>query len=430
MKNFEQPPSLGPEKELSPEEQEQYEKLKKGAANVMKCFSLKRSPDNRRGENLLIITDSGADKLMVRALHEAGQEVAGKDCRLMVAPETKHAAQEFGRTIGEKMKTADAVLLVTSLSRTHSKETVEFLHPRYSSHAIAALLDSPALKHAFPILREKYSPEELAKMLSTRKLDKTSMFPSKARIISITNTKREVLTEGAALENPIEMAQRIDKFAEIMKGVERVKITSENGTDLELDIKVPSLIKENGIIDRPGRGSNFPTGEYGGAVDLAGTNGVYVVDGAVGMIGRVDKPMKITIENGVAVKIEDGESAKKLKEILEKAQKEYEQKYPEDKITSTFKVAEFSFGMNSKAFHYTPEGQKISPPTSLEGEKGLGTVHLALGKNAIYNIPKEDPDYNDIPIHIDCVAMNTSVTGIKEDEKEIELIKNGEMVCL
>ena len=39
-----------------------------------------------------------------------------------------------------------------------------------------------------------------------------------------------------------------------MNEVEKVKITSKNGTDLILDIKVQSLAKETGIIDRPGTG--------------------------------------------------------------------------------------------------------------------------------------------------------------------------------
>jgi len=418
------------EKTLSPEEKEKFEKLKQGARNVIKCFSLKRSPDNRKGENLLIITDSGADKLMIKALLETGKEIAGDDCKIIVAPKTEHAAQEFGKVIGERMKMFDAVLLITSLSRTHSKETVELVYPHHSVEIIGSLLESPILKYAFPKLREKYSVDEIVKMLSERKIDEFSVFPSKSRVISITNTSREILTEGAALEDPQEMAERIDKFAEVMKGVERVKITSENGTDLELDIKVPTLAKETGIVDKPGMGSNFPAGEYGGAVDLAGTNGVYVIDGAIGMIGRPDKPIKLTIEKGKVVNIEGGESAKKLKEILEKANQEYKEKHPDDKITDAFRLAEFSFGMNSKAFRYTEEGERISPPTSLEAEKGLGTIHIALGRNSIFNVEKDDPDYNDIPIHIDCVAMNPSVKGIKKNGEEVEIIKNGKVVCL
>lgn len=421
------------EEELTTEEKEQFEKLEQGATNVIKCFALKRTSNNKKGENLLIVTDSGADKLMIKALWEAGREIARDDCHVIVAPETQHAAQEFqefGETIGEKIKTADAVLLLTSLSRTHSKETGAILHPKHSSEVIASLMDSPALQNALQNLRGKYTPEELSGKLGSRKLCEDSMFSSKARIISITNTKREILTEGGSQEDPLVMAERIDKFAKVMEGVEKVKITSENGTDLELDIKVPTLIKETGIINKPGQGANFPSGEYGGAVDLQDTKGIYVVDGAVGMIGRVDRPIRITLENGLAVKIEGGEAAEKLQEILEKANKEYQEKNPQDKTTSAFRLAEFSFGMNSKAFRYTEKGERMSPPTSLEGEKGLGTIHLALGKNSIFNIDKNDSDYNDIPIHIDCVAMNTTIKGIKENKEEIEILKNGKVVCL
>jgi len=418
------------EQEMSPEELEQFKKLKLGAKNVIKSFSLKRSADNKKGENLLIVTDSGADNLMVKALHEAGKEIAGDDCRVMVAPKTEHAAQEFGESIGGKMKTADAVLLLTSLSRSHSKETVELIHPHHSLEVIAGLLNSPVLEHAFLELREKYSPEELVKLLSERKFNETSMFPSRSRIISITNTDREILTTGGALEDPIEMAERIDRFAEVMKGVEKVKIKSEDGSELELDIKVPTLMKDNGIMEKPGTAGNFPNGEYAGSVDLTDTNGTVIIDGAIGMIGRVDQPVKITIKNGVAIKIEGGESAQKLQEILDKANKEHREKNPKDESTNAFKLAEFSFGMNSKAFRYTEDGKRISPPTSLEGEKGLGTIHIALGKNTLFSVPKDDPDYNNIPIHIDCVSMNTSIKGIKEDGEEVELVRNGEVICL
>ena len=406
------------EEELSPEEKEQYEKLKIGAENVIKSFSLKRSSDNKKGENLLIITDTGADKLMVKALWDAGKQVAGNDCRIIVAPKTEHAAQKFGKSIGEKMKTADAVLLVTSLSRSHAEETVDLLHPHHSAEIISTLLSSPLLKDAFPNLK-KYSPDELKDMLEKRKLKKAGAFPSRSRIISITNTSREILTKGGALEDPIEMAKRIEHFAEIMKGVEKVNITSNNGTNLELDIKVPSLMKEDGIINKPGMASNFPTGEYAGSVDLEGTNGVYVADGAIGMIGRPDKPIKFTIEKGKVVKIEGGKAAKKLKKILDEANREYRKKNPKDKTTDAFKLAEFAFGMNSKAFRYTKDGKRISPPTSLEAEKGLGTIHIALGKNSLFNVEKSDPDYNDIPIHIDCVSMEPTVIGIKENGDQV-----------
>lgn len=416
------------------EQQEEFEALRKGAENVLSCFALKRSPDNKKGENLLIVTDAGADDLMIKALWEAGRKIAGDDCRVVVASKTEHAAQDLGQAIGEKMLSADAVLLFTSLSRSHSEQTSEVAHPHHDKDIIASLLDSPALEGAFPKLRARLASGELdleglTNML-TRRIREDVGFPSKARLISITNTSREILTKGAALEDQPEMRKRIDKFAEIMQDVERVRLTSQNGTDIVVDIKKSTTFKENGVIDQPGQLSNFPMGEYSSAADLTGTSGVYVVDGAVGMIGRVKEPIKIYIENGLATKIEGGESAEQINQILAKAQQEHNLKNPEDKTTSAFKVAEISFGMNSQAFRYENSGERISPPTSLEGEKGLGTTHIALGKNSLFNIKESDPDYNNIPIHIDFVAMRPSVTGIKKDGSEIELVRDGKVVCL
>ena len=415
--------------DLTPEQEKTLETLRTGASNVINCFALKRSDDNKKGENLLIVTDAGADPLMLRALHEAGRGIAGDDCRVVVAPKTKHAAQEFGAEIGEKMKTADAVLLLTSLSRSHAKETVEVLHPEHSAEAITSIMESPEMINSFSGLRA-YTAEELAAKLGSRKLSKNSVFSSKARFISITNTDVWTLTTGGALENPVTMKQRIDKFAEIMKGVEKVRVSSDNGTDLIVDLKVPTLIKETGIIEKPGQGSNFPSGEFGGAVDQNGTSGKYVIDGAIGMIGRVDQPVIVTIRQGLVIDIAGGVAAERLKQILTEANQSYRAKNPKDQKTDAFKTAEFSFGMNSKAFAYDERGKKISPTTSLEGEKGLGTIHLAFGKNSLFNVSKDDPDYNDIPIHIDCVAMQTSVTGIKDDDTEVEIIRKGEMIVI
>jgi len=50
---------------------------------------------------LLIVTDSGADNLMVKALHEAGKEIAGDDCRAdegvwFLGSGGHHSADDFG----------------------------------------------------------------------------------------------------------------------------------------------------------------------------------------------------------------------------------------------------------------------------------------------------------------------------------------------
>lgn len=412
------------EKELTPEEKEEFEKLKLGASNVIKLFTLKRSPDNKKGENLVVIADSGVDDLMLKALYGAGREAVGDDCRVIIVPKTEHPKQALGKAVGEKMQTADAVLLLTSLSRSHSPETRDAMHPLYDEKIIEDLLSSEHLKRQLESLRS-YTPKELKNRLESMKKSPEAMFPSKARFISITSSRREMLNVGGALENIDEMAQRIDKFAEKFEGVRSVHITSEDGTDLNLVVKPNTAMKETGIIDKPGQGSNFPTGEFSMAVEWSGTKGVYVANACATVVNRLAEPIKITFKEGLAVNVEGGKEAVDIKTILDKANREYAEKNPDDKKTNAYRAAEFSFGMNSKAFRLNEEGEKISAPVLLEAEKLFGSVHIALGANGMFNIKKDDPGYNDPPIHIDFVAMNISVTGIKEDGTEIELIKNG-----
>jgi 2,5-dihydroxypyridine 5,6-dioxygenase len=388
-----------PEKELSPEEEENLEQMTQAVKNVLSLFELKRSADNTQGENLIIVTDEGVDELVRLALWQGAKEIAQDDARIIVTPRPEHSAQILGASVGEDLKHADAILLATSLSRTHSQEVGDLLSP--------------------------HSNELIAKLQELRKKERDSMFPSNSRVISITSTTQEILTEGASQEDFVTMRARIEKMKEIMKDVERVHITSELGTDLEVDIKEYTLLGEDGYINRPGMGSNFPVGEYGGAVDLEKTNGVLVVDGAITNIGRVVGPIRIEIKQGKVVSIKGDDLAEKLQTMLEKANEDYRKQNAEGKADA-FKIAEFSFGMNSKAFRYNASGEKIAPPTSLEAEKGLGTIHIAFGKNTVLGVKKDDPDYNNIAIHVDNVVMKPTVKGIRKDGSEIEIINNGE----
>jgi hypothetical protein len=390
------------EKEMLPEEEEEYEKILEGVRNVLQAFELKRSKGNKKGENLILVTDLGVDKIVRKALEKAGRELAGPDFRLIVSTKPDHAAQDFLENVDETIKHADAVLYATSISRSHSKGTIELL--------------------------SEHPDERIRELQNLRRKQRGVSFISQMRLISITNAKKEVFTEGAALENPDEIKRRGEGLAEYMKQVKYLHITSPEGTNLILKPKKEATPEyESGKVDKPGKISNFPMGEWGTAVDLSETNGILVVDGAVTMIGRLEKPVKIRVEKGMAVDIIDGEQAKKIKELLEQANEEYKQKNTGGKADA-FRLAEIGIGTNSKAFRFNERGEKICPPTSLEAEKGLGTIHIALGKNSLFSIDKNDPDCNDIPIHLDHVVMHPEITAELENGRKIPMIKNGELL--
>lgn len=390
-----------PEVQLTLEEQERLEKMVSGARNVIGAFELKRSPDGRKGENLTIITDNGADELFIRSLYQAGREIAGSDCRVVISQKPTGPAQPFGEYIGERMKDSDCLLFVTSFSRSHSQETVDLISP-HPNEAVAA----------WKLLVQK-----------GRGVD----FPMNTRVISITQTRPEILTDGAAQENLPEMQERLERLKGIMSDAETVQITSENGTQLTLDIKTNKIVTDDGRLGTPGKAGNFPFGEWSSAVDLEGTSGTLVVDGVSTLpIGELDEPIILQIEKGVVVGIQGGEAAERLRATLDKANEVWSEKHPEDKNTNAYRVAELGIGVNSKAFRYTEDGRRVAPPTSLEGEKGLGTIHIAIGKNTLFGVDKEDPDYNPIPVHIDNVIMETTVEATKTDGGKVNIIEGGQ----
>lgn len=390
-----------PETELTPEEQENFEKMLTGARNVIDSFEIKRSPDGKKGENLTIITDTGAEELFVKALYQAGREKAGSDCRVVISEKPTGPAQPFGAEIGERLANSDCILLITSFSRSHSQEIVNLISP-HPNEAIAAWK---------------------AAVQKARGAD----FPFNARAISITQTRPEILTDGAAQENLAEMQQRLERLKEIMHDAEQVHITSENGTNLQLDIKRGKIVTDDGRMNILGRAANFPFGEWSSAVDLEGTNGTLVVDGiSTPPVGELDQPIILKIEKGVVTDIQGGETAQRLRTTLDEANRAWREKHPEDQTTNAYRLAELGIGVNSKAFRYAEDGRRIAPPTSLEGEKGLGTIHIALGKNSIFGVDKSDPDFNPVAVHIDNVIMETTVGAEKSDGSKISIIEQGQ----
>lgn len=173
------------------------------------------------------------------------------------------------------------------------------------------------------------------------------------------------------------------KLIEILnKGVE-VEINSKQGTRIKFGIKGRNAIgKKDGIYDKRGSYGNLPAGETYLAPVEKTAEGIFVVDGSLGGIGKVDMPVKIYVRRGKVTRISGGASANKLRVVLERVGKKA--KY----------VAEFGIGTNDRA--------KIGG-NLLEDEKVKGTCHIALGNNIGFG------GKIDVPLHIDGVIKKPSI---------------------
>jgi leucyl aminopeptidase (aminopeptidase T) len=146
-----------------------------------------------------------------------------------------------------------------------------------------------------------------------------------------------------------------------LEGVEKVRVTSAKGTDFTVTIKDRPALEITSIKRRGQMMGPLPLwAEVAFAAVEDGTDGTVVVDGVmlgIGLPGQVTEPITWTVEKGKAVKIEGGDDARRLREVV-------------DGVENSTVIGEFAFGVSEFAPFGTPS------------EKGrVGTVHLALGDN-------------------------------------------------
>jgi leucyl aminopeptidase (aminopeptidase T) len=96
------------------------------------------------------------------------------------------------------------------------------------------------------------------------------------------------------------------------------------------------------------------------------SNGVFYVDGSIPLpeIGLIKEPIKVTVKDGFAVKIEGGQEADILRQVLENA-----------KDPAAYNIAELGIGMNTAA---------RLMGVMLEDEGSFGTIHIAVGTSAAF----------------------------------------------
>ncbi|MCK4729858.1 MAG: aminopeptidase [Candidatus Aenigmarchaeota archaeon] len=190
---------------------------------------------------------------------------------------------------------------------------------------------------------------------------------SGVRIASLPGITEEMFCRAVPVDY-VKMHELGEKVKRILEKNEFLRVKTDKGTNVELEIKGRTIIIDSGIIDKHNL-VNLPDGEVEVAPLETKTNGKIVVDGCgspvcetkFGRVGKIKQDIILSVENGRVVNIEGGEQAEILKNILE-----------DMNDPGAYVIAEFAVGINPKA--------KITDKI-LESEKVLGTVHFALGEN-------------------------------------------------
>jgi len=175
-----------------------------------------------------------------------------------------------------------------------------------------------------------------------------------ARVGTMPSVTREVM-EGAMPADYSEVAERADALLEAFEGVEEVRIESDAGTDLTLEVGERDWHPDDGICHEAGCVTNLPAGEV--YIAPTGGEGTLVVDGFFAGLGKLDESVRIEFEDGRATKVSHDGLRKKMDAVGDCGRN----------------LAELGVGVNSAA---TLIGNV------LQDEKVAGTIHVAVGDSS------------------------------------------------
>ena len=202
-----------------------------------------------------------------------------------------------------------------------------------------------------------------------------------ARFISMPNILPETFSR-LALADYVKIGRRSHKLKDILSIANEAKVTAPNGTDMHIYFGKKQGYADIGILDKPGLFSNLPAGEASIAPDEGKSEGILVVDSGMGVNFKEKERLALTFKDGKAYRISGDSAAERLRQQLAPFG-------PNSRL-----IAEFGIGTNDAG---------VISGCSLEDEKVLGTIHVAIGNNVSFG------GNNNVPIHLDGVVHNATV---------------------
>lgn len=186
------------------------------------------------------------------------------------------------------------------------------------------------------------------------------------RVVNLPALERQTMISGGIDLDFKAQAPMVRKVADRLTKAKLARVTTDLGTDITIGIEGREGAALVGMAHEPGVFATVPDVEARVTPVEGTSNGVIYVDGSIPVpgIGLIKEPIKVTVKDGFAVKIEGGQEADSLREILESA-----------KDKGAYNIAELGIGMNTSA-------RLIG--VMLEDEGSFGTIHIAVGTNAAF----------------------------------------------
>jgi len=278
---------------------ESAQKLVKVCANV------------QPNEKSLIVTDDNKFRMAQDVRKVIMDEIKGEVSMVLIGRQTV-GGQEPPAPVAEAMKAADVIIIMT----THSL---------------------------------------------SQTLARTEAQKSGARVLNIPDPQMSDLTSTMIQADFVSLSPHVMAVAALINGAEKIHCTAPGGTDFTFSGKGMKGRGLDALAHKPGDFRSMSVEANIGPA-YGTTNGVLVIDGSLPLVGLLDAPICVKMENGFATEINGGESAAKFAKIL----KDFKDK-------NCYNIAEFGIGLNPCA---KPTGNSY-----VEDESAISTCHIGFGTN-------------------------------------------------
>ena len=285
---------------------------------ILKCLGFKK------GEHVLIICDDKLQTLAQR-FYKTAQALGAESVLLEMSARKMHG-QEPPKEVASALKAADIGILLTSMSLSHTQARKE-----------------ASLKFG-------------------------------TRIASLPGITVEILNRSIKL-NYAYLKKEVEKVTNRLSKGKKIEVYTDKGTHLVMSIEGRQGFPDDGLYTKPGAFGNLPAGEACIAPREGKTFGCLVVDGSMPLLGRLKRPIKIVIKDGLIQNMPLPKIASKILPLGRCA----------------LNIAEFGIGLNPKA--------RVTGNV-LEDEKVRQTAHLAIGDNRSFGGKIA------CPCHLDFVFLN------------------------
>ncbi|MGE5483715.1 MAG: aminopeptidase [Ignavibacteriales bacterium] len=290
-------------------------RMAKGARKVVQ-----QNVGLKPGEKVLIVTDTGRDFSMAKAL-AAAVEAAGGEYTIVVSEPLAKAGDEPSAPIAAAMTAADVIISPTSRTIFHTRATIR-------------------------------ATEEFG-----------------ARLFTLSEARPETLMAGLIECDFAKQKPLVDALAKKMSEGKKIRVVAPEGTDLTASIEGRRAMASSAICHNRGEKMGASVEVYIAPVEGT-TEGIFVCDASSSMIGLVHEPIKLEIQKGRVVSFAGGVEARNLRQIIDNVG------HPD-----AYNIAEIAAGLNPKARLcgdiIEDEGKYGTGHVALGNNEGFGGVSKA-----------------------------------------------------